>query len=755
MKKTVLKIWPRTLKRTLLLAMAFIVVCSGVAISQIVIHRYSRSLAQEAEARAEKIAHNLALDATDKILINDLVALQKLLDDQMASEPAIGYLFVLRDGRILTHTFGAGVPVELIRANHTLDPLKGHLQKIISDDRERFIDVAWPILNGEAGTLRLGFSEKPYRHQVSKLKLQMGVLTLGVLLATALLIRLFVDRLTRPLGALATAVGAIDEGRLSTRVAVQGRAEVSRLAQAFNDMLERLEEHTRKLGESNRQLEMKNRDLDRAHRQLRTTFMISHQVAAISDLQEICTFLMARIQDIVECRQMALLVLGDAGRSDRWFSRSNDTAPNLETDSKTDSQAGETVHALLSSTREMTFVDPQALKDPGLPDELGSASQLALFPMRHDEDIIGALVVGCPGECKCVATELDVIRMILAQSAGAIRRAMRQAQEIRDLRARLESASEFSGLVGRSTPMQVVYRLIEDVAPSDATVLIQGESGTGKELVARAIHDRSLRKDKPFVVINCSGYPSTLLESELFGHDKGAFTGAVRRKIGRFEQADGGTVFLDEIGEVSPAAQIKLLRVLQSQQFERLGAVTTIGVDVRVLAATNRNLMQEVQTGKFREDLYYRLNVIPIQLPPLQRRGNDIPLLANHFLKRYAAEQGKPIERFSSEAMRILMRYPWPGNVRELENSVEHAVVLAKQETIEPGDLPAAMIEAVEEARHRAPHRTITRNEEQLIRSVLEESGWNKTTAATRLGISRSTLYEKLKKYNINPPTLH
>ncbi len=747
MKKTVLKIWPRTLKHTLLLAMAVIVVSSGVAISQIVIHRYSRSLAQEAVTRAEKIAHNLALDAADKILINDLVALQKLLDDQMASEPAIGYLFVLRDGRILTHTFSAGVPVELIQANHSLDNKKGHLQKIISDGQERYVDFAWPILNGEAGTLRLGFSEGPYRHQVSKLKLQMGLLTLCVLLVTALLIRIFVDRLTRPLGALATAVGAIDEGRLSARVQVQGRAEVSRLARAFNGMLERLEEHTRKLGESNRQLEAKNRDLDRAHRQLRTTFMISRQVAAISDLQEICAFLIASLKDIVECRQMALLVLGDAGRNSMWFTQSEEIA--------LDPQAEDTVQALLSCAQEMTFVAPEALSVSGLPDELRSADKAAIFSMRHKEDIIGALVVGCPGECKCVATELDVIRMILVQSAGAIRRALQQAQEIRDLRARLESASDFSGLVGRSSQMQVVYRLIEDVAPSDATVLIQGESGTGKELVAKAIHERSLRKDKPFVVINCSGYPSTLLESELFGHEKGAFTGAVRRKIGRFEQADGGTVFLDEIGEISPSAQIKLLRVLQSQQFERLGGESTIGVDVRVLAATNRNLMREAQAGKFREDLYYRLNVIPIQLPPLQQRGNDIPLLANHFLKRFASEQGKQIERFASEAMRILMMYPWPGNVRELENSVEHAVVLAKQHAIEPGDLPAALIQTLEDAHPLENQQTITRNEEQLIRTVLEESGWNKTTAAARLGISRSTLYEKLKKYKINPPTLH
>jgi len=741
------RIWPRTLKHTLLLAMAILVLSSGAVISQIVTHRYNRSLAQEAVTRAEIIAHNLALDAADKILINDLVALQKLLDDQMASEPAIGYLFVTKDGRILTHTFDGGVPVELIQANNRSGSQQGHLQKIVSDSGERFLDFAWPILNGEAGNLRLGFSERPYRHQVAQLRLQMGLLTIGILLITILLIQQFVDRLTRPLVALTNAVGAIDEGRLSARVDVQGRAEVSHLALAFNALLERLEEHTGRLGESNRQLADKNRDLDRAHRQLRTTFRISRQIAAISELHEICTFLISSLKDIVECRQMALLITSDTGKNSLWFTESAEVTLDIRT--------AEAAQGVLQSTREIAFVDPQAFEVAGLPAELHPANKLALFPMRHNEDLIGALVVGCPGQCRCLSTELDVIRMILAQTAGSIRRAIQQAQEIRNLRARLESVTEFSGLVGRSPQMQVVYRLIEDVAPSDATVLIQGESGTGKELVARAIHDRSLRKDRAFVVINCSAYPSTLLESELFGHEKGAFTSAVRRKIGRFEQADGGTVFLDEIGEIPPTAQIKLLRVLQSQKFERLGGESTIGVDVRILAATNRNLIQEVQSNRFREDLYYRLNVIPIDLPPLQGRGNDIPLLANHFLKRFAAEQTKPIEKFSSEVMRILMMYTWPGNVRELENSIEHAVVLAKHQIIEPGDLPASLLQALHDSQPLKQQQTITHNEEQLIRSVLEESGWNKTIAAERLGISRSTLYEKLKKYRINQPTVH
>ena len=324
---------------------------------------------------------------------------------------------------------------------------------------------------------------------------------------------------------------------------------------------------------------------------------------------------------------------------------------------------------------------------------------------------------------------------------------------IRELRERIEPTAEFCGLVGKDPRMQVIYKLIEDVAPTDASVLIQGESGTGKELVARAIHQLSERRDKPFVVINCSAYPATLLESELFGHEKGAFTGALRRKPGRFEQADGGTVFLDEIGEIPASAQIRLLRVLQSQKFERLGGEETLSVSLRILAATNKNLIAEVKKGDFREDLFYRLNVIPVEMPPLRQRKNDIPLLAGHFLERFAGKQDKAVHEFSSEAMRALLSYGWPGNVRELENSIEHAVVVAKDSSIRVPDLPVAVIET--DSTKQPPQRTIATSEELLLKQTLEECGWNKTEAALRLGISRSTLYEKLKKYKIAPPTLH
>jgi two-component system response regulator HydG len=342
--------------------------------------------------------------------------------------------------------------------------------------------------------------------------------------------------------------------------------------------------------------------------------------------------------------------------------------------------------------------------------------------------------------------------LILEQASGSIKRAILHQEEIRYLESRIESVSEFGGIIGKDPKMQVIYKLIEDIAHTDATVLIQGETGTGKEMVARAIFQKSQRKDKSFVVINCSAYPATLLESELFGHEKGAFTGAIRQKIGRFEQAHGGTVFLDEVGDIPLTAQIKLLRVLQTQQFERLGGEKTVSVDVRIIAATNKDLVQSVQNGNFREDLYYRLNVIPVFLPLLSQRRNDIPLLARHFQRKFSAEHGEAVHDFSSEAMRLLLDYHWPGNVRELENTIEHAVVLSKGKRIEVPSLPTILASndvSFATSPSAGQLGTIVENEKQLLQDVLKECNWNKSRAALRLGISRSTLYGKLKKYQI------
>jgi len=310
----------------------------------------------------------------------------------------------------------------------------------------------------------------------------------------------------------------------------------------------------------------------------------------------------------------------------------------------------------------------------------------------------------------------------------------------------LEKRYSFGNILGKNSRMQEIYELISDISNTDSTVLIQGESGTGKELIARAIHFNSYRKTKPFVVANCSAYSQNLLESELFGHEKGAFTGAIRRKIGRFELAHGGTIFLDEIGEVSPPTQILLLRVLQDHRFERVGGEETLEVDVRVVAATNKNLMEEMRKGTFREDLYYRLNVIPIFVPPLRERKDDIPLLTSHFLQKFSREKGKEVTSIISEVMELFLAHSWPGNVRELENVIEHASIIAKKEEILPKDLPQYLLQKP------LPNQqlfSLKDHERGLILKALEETNWNKHQASKRLKITRTTLYGKMKRYGL------
>jgi len=310
----------------------------------------------------------------------------------------------------------------------------------------------------------------------------------------------------------------------------------------------------------------------------------------------------------------------------------------------------------------------------------------------------------------------------------------------------LEERYSFGNILGKNARMQEVFELISDIANTDSTALIQGESGTGKELIARAIHFNSHRKNKPFVVANCSAYSQNLLESELFGHEKGSFTGAIRRKIGRFEMANGGTIFLDEIGEVSPPTQILLLRVLQDHRFERVGGEETLEVDVRVIAATNKNLTEEMKNGTFREDLYYRLNVIPIFVPPLRERRDDIPFLASHFLQRFSQERKKKVISFSPEVMEIILAHSWPGNVRELENIIDHAIIVAKQDKILLKDLPQYLLLKPLPTQEFA---TLQDYEKNLILRTLQETNWNKHKAAKRLNINRSTLYGKMKRYGL------
>jgi len=325
------------------------------------------------------------------------------------------------------------------------------------------------------------------------------------------------------------------------------------------------------------------------------------------------------------------------------------------------------------------------------------------------------------------------------------------------LREKVEERYGLEGLVGKSPQMLKIYDLIETVSQTDTTVLINGESGTGKELVANAIHLRSPRKNGPFIKVNCAALPETLLESELFGHEKGAFTGAIKQRNGRFEMADGGTLFLDEIGDISLAVQVKLLRVLQERQFERVGGNETLSVNVRLICATQRDLKEEIRKGSFREDLYYRLNVVPISLPPLRERREDILLLAEHFINKFSQKMGREITGLSEEAKTLLLKYAFPGNIRELENMLERAIALIKGSVIQAEDLPeevcgqARPIQTIcEKIQGSKPlTQAVHLFEQEYIQSVLEKTRGKKGQAAELLGISRKTLWEKIKELEI------
>jgi DNA-binding NtrC family response regulator len=330
-----------------------------------------------------------------------------------------------------------------------------------------------------------------------------------------------------------------------------------------------------------------------------------------------------------------------------------------------------------------------------------------------------------------------------------------ELRELRDenrrLREELGRKYHFDNIVGRSPEMQEMFAAVERVAPTKATVLLTGESGIGKDVMARAIHHHSPRRDKAFVKISCSAIPESLMESELFGYEKGAFTGAVGSRPGKFEQADGGTVFLDEIGDVTPAVQVKLLRVLQERELERLGSNKTIQVDVRVIAATNQDLHAAIEEGAFREDLYYRLNVVPITIPPLRERKQDIPLLAEHFLAKYREDMGGRVTAVSTPALEKLMGYRWPGNVRELENVIQRAMVLAEGPALEAKDIqldadrrPAPA--AAEGVRFLPEGMTLEQYEQELIREALRRTAGNKWQAARMLGLTRSALRYRLKQ---------
>jgi DNA-binding NtrC family response regulator len=341
----------------------------------------------------------------------------------------------------------------------------------------------------------------------------------------------------------------------------------------------------------------------------------------------------------------------------------------------------------------------------------------------------------------------------------AIERALSQRrvlEENKNLKAQLDMRFGMENIVGRDHRMLRIYDMIDAVADTKATVLITGESGTGKSMIARAIHRRSERRDKPFVEVACGALPETLLESELFGHAAGAFTGAIGEKLGKFMQANQGTIFLDEISTASPGMQVKLLRVLQDFVFEQVGGTKTFTVDTRLILATNEDLARAVAEGRFRQDLYYRVNVINIELPPLRERISDIPLLAERFLTEVCQESGKPLRSLSEEALAALQAYAWPGNVRELQNVIERAVLLGRGERIGIEDLPRSVVaaapRALEPVGQRGLKQALQSPERQLILEVLEANSWNRQATAEQLGINRTTLYKKMKRLGLEEP---
>jgi len=387
-----------------------------------------------------------------------------------------------------------------------------------------------------------------------------------------------------------------------------------------------------------------------------------------------------------------------------------------------------------------------------------------LVPLTTARRRMGTLIFACKQPDAYEETGLEFLHLVANQVAVAVANAL-AFQEIEALRDKLHKEKayleeevriehNFGQIVGESAPLRQVLKLAETVAPTGSTVLIRGETGTGKELVARAIHDVSPRKDRTFVKLNCAAIPTGLLESELFGHERGAFTGAIAQKVGRFELAHQGTLFLDEVGDIPLELQPKLLRVLQEQEFERLGSTRTIRVDVRLVAATNRDLARMVADGQFRSDLYYRLNVFPLLLPPLRERPDDIPRLVRHFTQRFARRMGRRIETIPSEVMDALVHYPWQGNIRELQNIVERAVILSPGPSLQVplGELQPGAAQANEPT---AAATTLADAEKEHILGVLRETGWvvgGPEGAASRLGLRRSTLQWKMKKLGVFRP---
>jgi PAS domain S-box-containing protein len=502
-------------------------------------------------------------------------------------------------------------------------------------------------------------------------------------------------------------------------------------------------------------LAFRSKELQKTQHQLETLFELSRQVSDKGSLPELIDFIQGIARQLFPNSELILFFLDSESRG--FVSLADVHSDGVEPSHRAQKEIERSEFVTdflqyLRTLKKSSIVSPEHSND--IPSFLKviskNYSNWFALPISSPHQSVGYAVLGSTIGQEYAREDMQFLLTFFSQIAGYIRHLIVHQNEINHLREKVAEKTSHGKIIGQSDEMHSVYELIDLVAASDATVLITGENGTGKELVAKAIHKQSHRRRGPFIAANCSAYSPTLLESELFGHEKGAFTGAIKRKMGRIERAKGGTLFLDEIGDIAAATQVLLLRFLQDHSFERVGGEETLEADVRVLAATNRDLYREVEEGRFRDDLYYRLNVISIHLPPLRDRIEDIPLLAKHFLGKYTLKEGKAIHSFSSGAMQLLMDHDWPGNVRQLENAISHAVILAQDAVVERRHLPQFLKQAPAEP----PSTSLAENERRLILSVLQEANWNKHEAARRLKISRSTLYSKIRRYSLKKGTV-
>jgi PAS domain S-box-containing protein len=515
------------------------------------------------------------------------------------------------------------------------------------------------------------------------------------------------------------------------------------------DLVIRLEKDITEKRRTEEALAFRSRELQRTQHQLETLFEISRQLSTKHSLRELVSYLQEITQNLFPDSDALFLIL-DAGR-DQFLppkEYADDVAEPLRRfHQKLEhaQKAADLIHFLrdIRDSHIVTLADRHKLP-AFLYEYLNDYPSWFGLPIFVQQECIGYFFLVSHIFKEYRQQDLHFIQALFAQIAGYIRHLVIHEVRMQARQQELEKISH-GGIIGKSKKMQEIYELIDLISKSDATLLITGENGTGKELVAKAIHQQSHRHRGPFVVANCSAYSPTLLESELFGHERGAFTGAIRQRKGRIERSHGGTLFLDEIGDISPATQVLLLRFLQDHCFERVGGERPIEADVRVVAATNRDLRRLVDAGQFRDDLYYRLNVISIHLPLLRERKEDVPLLTMHFLKKFNQKEGKHVVTFAADAMEALMEYDWPGNVRQLENAISHAVILAQGDVIRRRHLPRFLRESAP----AAVSTSLAQNERHLILRVLQESNWNKHDAARRLQVSRSTLYSKIRRYGL------